>query len=233
MSRKFLIYKLTSPSGKSYIGRTYNLNKRLGEHRRKSSPCIALRNAIFKYGFENFSLEILKENLDLQAANELEVKLISLHNSLHPNGYNIQIGGTFHNQTPELRKIISETSTGRPSVNKGIKLSDETKKKMSDAKKGKPPNNKGKICKNRGVKFSEERKNQLSSAMKEKMTDEKRKNNSIAQSGKLLSPDHKAKISSTMSGIKRPIVICPHCGKEGAHNNMVRYHFDNCKSIQQ
>jgi hypothetical protein len=26
------------------------------------------------------------------------------------------------------------------------------------------------------------------------------------------------------------IVTCPHCGKEGAKNNMTRYHFDNCQS---
>jgi len=26
-----------------------------------------------------------------------------------------------------------------------------------------------------------------------------------------------------------PIKRCPHCGKEGASNNMTRYHFDNCK----
>jgi hypothetical protein len=24
-------------------------------------------------------------------------------------------------------------------------------------------------------------------------------------------------------------VKCPHCGKEGGHTNMKRYHFDNCK----
>jgi group I intron endonuclease len=233
MSTLFLIYKLTSPSGKSYIGRTYNLTKRLGEHSRKSSPCILLRNAIQKYGLENFKIEILLENLHLDEANILEAKLISEHNSLHPSGYNIQLGGTFHNQTPELREKISKTSLGRVSPNKGKLLSEETKHKMSIAKKGKRPNNAGKICKNRGIPLSEDRKKQLSESMRTKMTDEKRTNNSNAQKGKILSDHHKEKISSSLLGIKRPIVMCPHCGKEGAHNNMVRYHFNNCKLVQQ
>ena len=26
-----------------------------------------------------------------------------------------------------------------------------------------------------------------------------------------------------------PIVICPHCNKEGGKNGMMRWHFDKCK----
>ena len=32
-----------------------------------------------------------------------------------------------------------------------------------------------------------------------------------------------------IKGLKRPIIKCSHCGKEGGNNGMKRYHFDNCK----
>lgn len=50
------IYMITSPSGKSYIGQTIRpIQTRLKEHRTgKSSDCVAIYNAIQKYGWENF-----------------------------------------------------------------------------------------------------------------------------------------------------------------------------------
>lgn len=34
-------------------------------------------------------------------------------------------------------------------------------------------------------------------------------------------------------GKKRPTVSCPHCNKQGWEYNMKRYHFENCKALQQ
>ncbi len=43
-------------------------------------------------------------------------------------------------------------------------------------------------------------------------------------------PEVKAKIAATRAA--KPIVTCPHCGKQGKQgHNMKRYHFDNCKEI--
>ena len=30
-----------------------------------------------------------------------------------------------------------------------------------------------------------------------------------------------------------PLVICPHCNKEGGKNGMIRWHFDKCKLRKQ
>jgi len=38
----------------------------------------------------------------------------------------------------------------------------------------------------------------------------------------------KPNVSIALKGKKRPLVKCPHCGKEGG-SNMKRYHFNNCK----
>jgi hypothetical protein len=52
--------------------------------------------------------------------------------------------------------------------------------------------------------------------------------------------DHNSKIDSfrenislTMSKTNSTIVQCPHCGKNGGHINMKRYHYDNCKKIKE
>ena len=69
-----------------------------------------------------------------------------------------------------------------------------------------------------------------------KMTEEEKqtwKNNiSAATKGKKKSNETRLNMSNSMKGVKKRVVKCPHCGKEGGSNNMYRYHFDNCKLIQ-
>lgn len=57
------LYKITNEiNGKIYIGVTKReLSVRFKEHKSESSGCIFLRNAIQKYGFENFSISLIKE----------------------------------------------------------------------------------------------------------------------------------------------------------------------------
>ena len=54
------IYKLTSPSGKCYIGQSKNIYQRFRDHKRanKHKHC-KLYVAIKKYGYENFKKEII------------------------------------------------------------------------------------------------------------------------------------------------------------------------------
>jgi hypothetical protein len=90
-------------------------------------------------------------------------------------------------------------------INKGKKMSEETKAKMSVARKGENNPNYGKH-------FSEESKAKMSAARK----------------GKKMSEETKAKIST--SHINMQIVECPHCGKHGKCHAMKRWHFNNCKN---
>jgi len=46
---------------------------------------------------------------------------------------------------------------------------------------------------------------------------------------KVVSKESREKISKSMTGLKRKIVECPHCGKEGGNSQMKRWHFDKCK----
>jgi group I intron endonuclease len=93
-----IIYKLTSPSGKSYIGQTIqDLATRIAQHVKMSkldetSNCKGIHRAIRKYGIKSFSIDTVKvcENDEL---NEYEKTYISELNTLSPNGYNLTTGG--------------------------------------------------------------------------------------------------------------------------------------------
>lgn len=87
----------------------------------------------------------------------------------------------------EYRQRISGENSpnfGKVGPNKGRKLSEETKRKMSESRKGRPGVNKGK-------KFSEETRRKMSEARKGKPTWVK---------GKKFSAEHKANISSGLTG---------------------------------
>ena len=42
-------------------------------------------------------------------------------------------------------------------------------------------------------------------------------------------PSGRLGVSTSLKGTPQPILICPHCDKQGGISGMKRYHFDNCK----
>lgn len=128
LEKTYLIYKYTSPSGKAYIGQTKDIIKREKQHQ-KTKKCPAFKNAIDKYGFENFTREILEENLTLEEANIFEELYIEEYNTLSPNGYNLQTGGKNYIRSEETCKRISESGIGRTASN-------ETKQLLSEIRTG-------------------------------------------------------------------------------------------------
>lgn len=84
-----IIYKIQSPIGKVYIGRTNDFNRRMVEHKqcaytKKSTN--TLYKAIRKYGWDNMNKEIICE-VESEKAQKLEEELILAHNSVR-KGYN-------------------------------------------------------------------------------------------------------------------------------------------------
>lgn len=93
-----IIYRLTFPNNKIYIGLTmFNIEKRFNEHCRDAnngSEC-PIHNAIRKYGKDNIKKEIIDSAETMEELKKLEIKHISICNSLVINGkgYNQTIGG--------------------------------------------------------------------------------------------------------------------------------------------
>jgi group I intron endonuclease len=123
------IYKLTSPSGKVYIGQTINFEKRLDSYKKlkcKNQPKIY--NALVKYGFENFQNEIVitLNTYNKEELNNLEIFYIKEYDSC-TSGYNCTIGGA--GSVGYVHTIESKNKISK--IHKGKKLSEKHKKKIS------------------------------------------------------------------------------------------------------
>ena len=75
-----------------YIGQTIDLDRRLKDHKRSKYDDY-FHNSIRKYGWNNFEVIILHDNIPLQDLNWLEKQCIWIYNTRSPNGYNLQNGG--------------------------------------------------------------------------------------------------------------------------------------------
>lgn len=119
-------------NGKKYVGQTVNgnnINKRwvngLGYR-----SCTVFYKAIKKYGWNNFEHDIVASNLTLEEANHFEELLIRELDTMNPlNGYNLKSGG-------ENNKLSDETKRKIGNANKGRIISEEERIKMSESRKG-------------------------------------------------------------------------------------------------
>jgi len=106
-----IIYKLTSPSSKIYVGQTINtFQERLQGHKKICSNCRKLKEAINEYGFENFKKEILWEGPNNELG-EMEKYYIKEFNCVYPNGYNLSSGGGRGEERTESTKEIQRKIT--------------------------------------------------------------------------------------------------------------------------
>lgn len=88
------IYKITSPSGKAYVGQTVQeLGKRMSGHREKAR-CFALASAIKKYGWESMRVESLLSNVPIAELDAMEDAMIDEHGTMAPHGYNLKSVGS-------------------------------------------------------------------------------------------------------------------------------------------
>lgn len=129
-----IVYRVTNTkNGKSYIGQTkQSLSRRWIEHCQiNRSCCRGLREAIQKYGKENFTIEQIDVASNREEASIKESYWISFYNSMSPNGYNLQSGGMNNFQVCEETKLRVGDST------RGKCHSEETKRKISQGNLGK------------------------------------------------------------------------------------------------
>lgn len=220
------IYKHTNKiNGKSYIGQTKNIKMRWRPEGYKY--CRKFYHAILKYGWDNFTHEILRE-CDETDVDFWEIYYIGFYDTIN-NGYNLEGGGCANKTvSAETRALISKAGMGRPSClkgkpawNKGLKTPEEVRKKLSESHKGKrqplSEETKRKIGQAQiGKKVSEETRKKLSishmgkpSARKgKKLTDEQKKflskslmGKSPWNKGKNMSDETKSKLSKAKKGV--------------------------------
>lgn len=115
-----IIYCYTNKiNGKKYIGQTINPNSRYNAHKsavyntNNQEYNTPVHQAMRKYGYENFSYEVLEENIDdVELLNKLESYYIkTMHTLTTEHGYNILPGGYNSKRPPfseEHKRKLSE-----------------------------------------------------------------------------------------------------------------------------
>ena len=152
----YTVYKHTNKiNGKVYIGITSQKPQLRWGHNGinyKSSP--HFYSAIQKYGWDNFTHDILFTGLIKEEACKKEIELIEKYNSTNREyGYNCASGGETPTMNKETREKISKSLQGNKN-GFGHPCSEEKKRKISEAQKGR--------------KLTEEHKKKLSDAAKKR-----------------------------------------------------------------
>jgi group I intron endonuclease len=130
-------------NGKKYIGKTTNITKRWSDHKRKLNNNnhynTYLQDSWNKYGKKNFNFYIIEECRRKELI-EKEIFYISYFDTKN-NGYNMTYGGDGlinpSIQTKIKMSINHADVSGKNNPWYGKTPSNETRKKMSNAKKGK------------------------------------------------------------------------------------------------
>lgn len=209
-----------------------------------------LRRAINKYGKENFEKEIV-ELCNEYNINEREVYWILQFSSQSPNGYNLKVKSDNINyswfdihpdkeklskkykqaiktylQTDKAKEYYKNQSEKSKGVNNwffGKKHTEETKKKMSDIAKLRPP-----VSEETKKKKSEKLKGHPGYWRGKHHNEEYKQKMRQSCLGKKMTEEQKIKMSQKAK--QRPKITCPHCGLScNVRTTMNRYHFDNCK----
>lgn len=126
---------------KQYVGLAKDIAARWHSHKSKlrqgTHPNKHLQAAWNMYGEDAFSFFVLEETA-VDELREAEMRWIKQLDTFH-NGYNMTAGGDGQHErylTEEEKQHLSEINMGEKNPNYGLKRSEETRRKMSEAMKG-------------------------------------------------------------------------------------------------
>lgn len=184
-------------NGKCYVGQADNIERRWKEHKRhyklEKHKNQLVYKAFNKYGLENFSFSVIEECL-VEELDEKEIFYIEKFNTYafkeNSNGYNMTLGGKTcrgYVHSEEARKRMSLAKKGTEPWNKGVPISEETRQKLSEKLSGKT--------------HSQETKDKISEAMKNKVVSEETKQKLREyKTGTTLSEEARKKIGEAERG---------------------------------
>lgn len=132
MNKKWIVYCHTSNDGRRYIGITSNNPNRRWDNGRGYKSNSLFYNYIKKYGWNSIKHDILFNDLTEEQAKKIEIDLIKQYNTQDKKyGFNLTAGGdSGFSPNEETRKKMSISRRKRT-------LTKETRKKLSEALKGK------------------------------------------------------------------------------------------------
>lgn len=236
-----VIYKITNPNNKIYIGQSWRYKKRIISY--KNSRCFSqksLYSSIKKYGWDKHKIEIIHSLPEDISQNVLNIYEKFYHEQYLYCGFNtmnIREPGSNGKLHPDSIKKMANSKKGKKLTqehrnkiakgNMGRKMSQKTKDIISSIHKGCKRSEEIKQ-KMRGRKFTDEHKEKLS-IIKKKTLEER--------FGKKKADEIKANMSKSLKGIHMKSIICIETGeifssiKEAAHKlNISTSSIDNILS---
>lgn len=185
INNKVGIYKITSPSGKIYIGQSWDIEGRFKRYKRLGcKPQIKLYSSLEKHGCENHKFEIIHEFHKLPTQDDLndyETKYWQQYRSEGSDMLNIREPGSKGRLSEETKQKLRN----KPKYNLGIKQSPETVEKR--------------VSKTRGMKRSVEQRKEISERRKGmKFSEETKLKMKMAKLGKKRSKESILKQSQTL-----------------------------------
>jgi len=125
------IYKIENPNGNVYIGQTVDYEKRISAYSRNNcKDQRALYNSLIKYGFENHKVELIKE---------CSIAELSDYERFYQEAYNSVEDGlncVYVTSSDKTGRVSDDTKRRMSEAKKGIVFTDDHKRKLSEAKKG-------------------------------------------------------------------------------------------------
>lgn len=130
------IHRLKS-DGRVYVGQTNDTKKRWCCNGIKYKPCRHFWNAIQKYGWSAFEHIVVLSSLTKEEADVYEDYLIDQYDSMNPyRGFNLRSGGGKGSLSEETRRKISEARSGEKHPNYGRRLPEAHRRHISEANRG-------------------------------------------------------------------------------------------------
>ena len=132
------VYLITNNlNGMSYVGQSIDCKSRWSYHKGPYAKR-PIDKAIKEFGSDNFTFRIEKECLP-EELDYYERETIKKYKTLYPNGYNYQGGGKNGFEIcEESRRKMSENYKGEGNPMFGKPRPEDTRKRISKTKKGKP-----------------------------------------------------------------------------------------------
>ena len=203
------------------------------------------RSPIWKYAVNKYGLnvEILHDDVPWNEACQIEMDLIKQYGrKAFGEGIlvNLTEGGEGRlglKASEETKAKMSESHMGLNTWSKGRTMSEEEKQSRQDYMDKHVPFAKGHIKSEESRRRTSEKLKGRKLALGSRRTEEHKQRISIERTGEgnpMFGKNHSEDTKQKMreSALRVPKVTCPHCSKIGNPHNMVRWHFNNCKTLK-